>query len=77
MTVTVHSKPACQQCTATIRKLTKEGIAHTVVQLTDESVAAFKDAGHMQAPIVVAGDLVFSGFRPDLINQHFPKENAA
>ena len=67
MSVTVHSKPACQQCTATIRKLTKEGIAHTVVQLTDETTAAFIADGHMQAPIVVAGKRVFSGFRPDLI----------
>lgn len=67
MTVVVHSKPACPQCTATIRKLTKEGIEHEVVQLTEETVAVFKAAGHMSAPVVEAGKHVWAGYRPDLI----------
>lgn len=67
MSVIVHSKPSCQQCTATIRKLDKEGIAHEVVQLTEESLAAFKADGHMTAPVVVAGKHVWAGYRPDLI----------
>lgn len=75
MIVVVHSKPACQQCTATIRKLTKEGIAHEVVQLTDETVAAFKAAGHMTAPVVVSDTEAWAGYRPDLIMKL--KENAS
>lgn len=67
MTVVVHSKPACQQCAATIRKLDKEGIAYEVVQLTEESLTEFKAAGHMTAPVVVTSNGTWAGFQPDQI----------
>lgn len=76
--VTVYSKPACVQCTATYRALEEKGIPYTVEDLTDPSNAerleTFRDKGFLQAPIVEAtghpkpGDgLLWSGFRPDLI----------
>lgn len=67
--MTVHSKPSCVQCTATIRKLTKEGIEHVVVQLTEESATEFKTAGHMSAPVVVTDRGTWAGYNPDLIDQ--------
>ena len=36
MTVTVYSKPACVQCTATTRALDARGIAYQLVDLTQE-----------------------------------------
>lgn len=67
MTVTVHTKPDCQQCVATKRKLRQLGIPYTTVELTEESTARFKRFGHLSAPVVTAGEHSFSGYRPDLL----------
>lgn len=73
--ITVHSKKPCVQCDATFRHLDKAGIPYTVVQLTEESAGTFKDAGHMQAPVVVTGTDTWAGYRPDKLNNL--KEQAA
>lgn len=69
MAVTVYSKPSCVQCDATYRALDKKGIEYTVVDLMqdEEAMALVQSLGHMQAPIVVAGDESWSGYRPDAI----------
>ncbi len=69
MTITVYSKPACVQCTATYRALDKQGLEYTVVDLsTDESSLDYvRSLGYQQAPVVVAGDDHWSGYRPDRI----------
>ena len=36
MSITVYSKPACVQCTATTRSLDAKGVAYTVVDLTED-----------------------------------------
>ncbi|PBA68897.1 redoxin NrdH [Mycobacterium avium] len=68
-TVTVYTKPACVQCNATYKALDKQGIAYTKVDITVDSEA--RDyviaLGYQQAPVVVAGDDHWSGFRPDRI----------
>ena len=70
MSVTVYSKPACPQCTATTRALAAKGIAHDVVDLTqdDEAMQMVTELGYRSAPVVRAGDDHWSGFRPDKIN---------
>ncbi|MFD1695447.1 glutaredoxin-like protein NrdH [Roseibium aestuarii] len=70
MAVTVYSKPACVQCTATTRALQQRGILFDVVDLTqdDEALQAVQDLGYRQAPVVIAGDEHWSGFRPDKIS---------
>ena len=70
MSIVVYSKPACVQCDATYRALDKRGIEYTVVDLTTDPVALelVRALGYLQAPVVVAGDQHWSGFRPDLIN---------
>ncbi|MBO0345731.1 glutaredoxin-like protein NrdH [Roseibium limicola] len=70
MAVTVYSKPACVQCTATTRALQQRGILFDVVDLTedDDAMQQVQDLGYRQAPVVIAGEEHWSGFRPDKIS---------
>ncbi|OBJ71436.1 glutaredoxin-like protein NrdH [Mycobacterium sp. 1274756.6] len=69
MNITVYTKPACVQCNATHKALEKEGIAYRSVDISLDSEARdyVMALGHLQAPVVVAGDDHWSGFRPDRI----------
>lgn len=69
MAITVYSKPLCVQCDATKRAFTKAGIAFDIVDITEdaEALAHVKSLGYVQAPVVIAGDDHWSGFRPDKI----------
>lgn len=69
MTVTVYSKPACVQCTATTRALDRQGISYEVVDISRDAAALtlVQDLGYRQVPVVVAGETHWSGFRPDMI----------
>ena len=71
MTVTVYTKPACVQCNATYRALDKAGIDYTVIDISiDPDARDYVMAlGYLQAPVVVAGDSHWSGFRPDRIKE--------
>jgi glutaredoxin-like protein NrdH len=68
-TVTVYTKPACPQCTATAKALDKQGIAYRSVDITLDAEARryVMALGYLQAPVVVAGNDHWSGFRPDRI----------
>ncbi|MEM9468888.1 MAG: glutaredoxin-like protein NrdH [Pseudomonadota bacterium] len=67
--ITVYSKPACVQCTATTQAMDKKGIEYLYVDLTEDAAAMEKvtNLGYRQAPVVVAGDDHWAGFRPDKI----------
>ena len=69
MNITVYSKPACVQCTATTRALDARGITYNVVDLTEDAEAMDRVValGYRQAPVVIAGDAHWAGFRPDMI----------
>lgn len=69
--IKVYSKPACVQCTATTREMDRRGIAYEYIDLAEDAEAmnTVRDMGYMQAPVVVAGDDHWSGFRPDKISQ--------
>ena len=69
MTITVYTKPACVQCNATYKALEKHGIAFQKVDITLDSEARdyVMALGYLQAPVVVAGNEHWSGFRPDRI----------
>ena len=71
MTITVYSKPACVQCTATTRALEAKGLSFEVIDLTEDADAMemVVSMGYRQAPVVVAGDAHWSGFRPDMIGR--------
>lgn len=69
MSITVYSKPACVQCTATTRALSARGLSFDVVDLTKDDAAfeLVQTLGYRQAPVVVAGDDHWAGFQPDMI----------
>ena len=69
MTITVYSKPACVQCTATTRALEARGLAYQIIDLTEDDAAMelVASMGYRQAPVVVAGEAHWAGFRPDMI----------
>ncbi|WP_182262071.1 glutaredoxin-like protein NrdH [Rhodococcus sp. UFZ-B548] len=71
MVITVYTKPACVQCNATYRALDKAGIEYSVIDITENAQARdyVMSLGYLQAPVVVAGDVHFSGFRPDEIKK--------
>lgn len=74
MAITVYTKPACVQCNATYRALDKAGIEYAVIDITDNVQARdyVMSLGYLQAPVVVAGENHWSGFRPDEISKLTP-----
>lgn len=70
MTITVYSKPACVQCTATTRALDRQGLDYTVVDISAdaEAYSTVEGMGYRQVPVVVAGERHWAGFRPDMIS---------
>jgi len=70
MTITVYSKPACVQCTATYRALDRLGVDYDIVDISKDAEALdrVRSLGYMQAPVVIAGEQHWAGFRPDMIS---------
>lgn len=70
-TITIYTKPACVQCNMTYKALDKAGIDYITVDITaDDSARDYVIAlGYLQAPVIVAGNDHWSGFRPDRIKQ--------
>lgn len=68
-TITVYTKPACVQCNATYKALDKAGLDYTVIDISqnDEAREYVMALGYLQAPVVIAGNEHWSGFRPDRI----------
>ena len=71
MSITVYSKPMCVQCDATKRALNKQDLVYEEVDLTEDPNALefVKSLGYVQAPVVMAGDQDWAGYRPDLIKK--------
>ena len=69
MSITVYSKPACQQCTMTTRALDRAGLDYTVVDISEDADARdyVMALGYLAAPVVETGGDHWSGFRPDRI----------
>lgn len=65
--VTVYTLPACVQCDSTKRYLKRELIEFDEVKLQDDPQAyeMVRAKGFTQAPIVMVGEDVWSGFRLD------------
>jgi glutaredoxin-like protein NrdH len=70
MSITVYSKPACVQCSATTRALDRHGIAYRIVDVSTDALAyeLVRGLGYRQVPVVVSGDQHWAGFRPDMIS---------
>jgi glutaredoxin-like protein NrdH len=70
MPVTVYTNPNCIQCDMTKKRLDQKGIAYNTIDLSqdEDSLAMVLDMGYRSAPVVIAGDESWSGFKPDLID---------
>ena len=75
--VTVYTTPKCMGCMLTKKWLTDRGIPFESVDLTDPAnindYQAIRALGHTSAPVVAVGqgyEVVWSGFRPDLLEEH-------
>lgn len=60
MTITVYSKPACVQCTATYRALDRLGVDYDIVDISQDAEALdrVRSLGYMQAPVVIAASSI-------------------
>ena len=69
MEITVYTKPQCVQCDATKRTLAAAGWAYDAIDVTEDESARERvmALGYLQAPVVVAGEDHWSGYRPDKI----------
>ena len=70
LSITVYTKPACVQCTATTRALDRQGIEYAVIDISADADAydLVQGLGYRQVPVVVAGESHWAGFRPDMIS---------
>lgn len=69
MSTTIYTKPGCPQCTATRRAFDRLGLDYRTVDITHDPTAAqtLRDAGFLQAPVVVTDAGSWSGYCPDRI----------
>jgi glutaredoxin-like protein NrdH len=65
--VTVYTLPACVQCDSTKRSLKKNNIPFQEVDLSQDpdALEMVRELGYTAAPVVMAGEDHWSGFRPD------------
>lgn len=71
MTVTIYSKPLCVQCKATYRAMEKKHISYNIVDISTnaDALSYVESLGYLQVPVVVANDMHWAGFRPDMIDR--------
>lgn len=70
MSITVYTLPSCVQCESTKRVLDKNNVEYSVIDLSEDEVAyeMVKSLGYQSAPVVIAGEEHWSGFRPELLS---------
>ncbi|MGT2925775.1 glutaredoxin-like protein NrdH [Streptococcus cuniculipharyngis] len=70
-TVTVFSKNNCVQCKMTKKFLDDKNLSYREINLDEEPqyIDYVKNLGFTAAPVIEAGDLVFSGFQPDKLKE--------
>ena len=64
--ITFFSKNNCMQCKMTKKLLDKEGADYQEINIDErpEMIDYVKDLGFSAAPVIKAGDIIFSGFQP-------------
>lgn len=69
--ITVYTLPSCVQCDSTKKLLDRNELEYAVIDMSqDESALELvKSLGYAAAPVVIAGDSHWSGFRPDKISE--------
>ena len=71
VTITVFTTPQSPQCDATVEQFARLGIDIHTVDLSGNPTTfeQIRRAGYDQVPVVIAPDLSWSGYRPDLIRE--------
>ena len=79
MRIIIYTRNDCVQCHATRRAMESRGLAFEMVNVDQQPDAAdtLREQGFRQLPVVIAGELRWSGFRPDMINRLRPSVTAA
>ncbi|WP_081248685.1 glutaredoxin-like protein NrdH [Mycobacterium avium] len=79
MRITIYTRNNCVQCHATKRAMENRGFDFEMINVdrVPEAAEALRAQGFRQLPVVIAGDLSWSGFRPDMINRLHPAPPAA
>jgi len=70
--IALYGKPKCTGCDNTERKLKREGLAYTKIDITQDADAykyVTETLGYSAAPVVVTETKHWSGYRPDLIEE--------
>jgi glutaredoxin-like protein NrdH len=69
MSITVYTLPSCVQCESTKKVLDRNNVEYSVVDLSEDETAyeMVKALGYQAAPVVIADDTHWSGFRPELL----------
>ena len=69
MKITVYVTENCVQCNSTKRYFDKNHIPYETVNLNEDAdaMAMVKEMGYSAAPVVIAGEKHWSGFRIDKI----------
>ena len=69
--VVVYSNPNCTACEQTKRFLTVKGVAFESKMISEspEVFALIEEKGYKSAPVVVAGNDSWSGFRLDKLSE--------
>lgn len=64
--ITIFSKNNCMQCKMTKKLLDKEGADYQEINIDErpDMIDYVKDLGFSAAPVVKAGNIIFSGFQP-------------
>lgn len=68
--ITVYTKPACVQCEATKRHLTKLKLEFDTIDITqdEESYKKIVDMGFQSAPVVITDTDSWAGYQPAKID---------
>jgi glutaredoxin-like protein NrdH len=70
LTVTLYTLPSCVQCDSTKKVLQKNEIPYNEIDLSvdDSAMEMVKALGYASAPVVIAGEDHWAGFRPDKLS---------
>ncbi|HGI5057562.1 TPA: glutaredoxin-like protein NrdH [Streptococcus agalactiae] len=70
-TITVFSKNNCMQCKMTKKFLDQHGADFKEINIDEkpEKIEYVKNLGFSAAPVIEAGNVVFSGFQPSKLKE--------
>ncbi|HFU0923979.1 TPA: glutaredoxin-like protein NrdH [Streptococcus agalactiae] len=70
-TITVFSKNNCMQCKMTKKFLDQHGADFEEINIDEkpEKIEYVKNLGFSTAPVIEAGNVVFSGFQPSKLKE--------